>query len=132
MQPEPGRGAMSEDRDAGDATPLRRALAAEKQALSEIEQARSEARSIVADARARARTIEQRATERIARVERAAQEQARQWIEAEEDKEKAAFEALERAPVEPDALQAAAEQVASMLTADADADAGSAADTPDD
>lgn len=124
---------MSEDdEDAGDATPLRRALAAEKQALSEIEQVRTEARSIVADARTRARTIEQRATERIARVERAAQEQARQWIEAEKEKEKAAFEALERAPVERDELEAVAARVASILTADADSGSGTAPDTPDD
>lgn len=126
---------MSEDdEDAGDATPLRRALAAEKQALSEIEQVRTEARSIVADARTRARTIEQRATERIARVERAAQEQARQWIEAEKEKEKekAAFEALERAPMERDELEAVAARVASILTADADSGSGTAPDTPDD
>lgn len=46
---QPQRETMREDPDARDSTPLRRALAAEREVLDEIQRARAEARSIVTD-----------------------------------------------------------------------------------
>ena len=109
---------MREDHEAEDATPLRRALAAEREALGEVRQARAEARSIVADARSRARAIERRASDRIARVVRAAEDQTQRLLEQEQEQERAALEALEQVPDAGELLEAAASAVARRLTGD--------------
>lgn len=109
---------MSEDRKAADATPLRRALAAEREALDQLRQARAEARSIVADARSRARAIERRARDRSARVVRAAEAQTQALLEQNRERERAAFEALAHLPDTGESLAAAAAAVARRLTGD--------------
>lgn len=109
---------MSEDEEgrASEATPLRRALRAERDARESVAQARAEAREMLAQGQARARAIGRRADERIARVSQAARAATDRLLEEQRARERRALEALSDAPEDAAALAEAARTVARMLT----------------
>lgn len=107
---------MSEPDRAGPSRPLQRALAAERDALKQIERAREEARSIVSDAEVRAREIERRATRRISRVSRTAQSEIDRLLEIEREQEETALSTLVRSEDDHEVLEDAVVHVAALLT----------------
>lgn len=114
---------MREDSPESDATPLRKALDAEREARRSIDEARAEARNIVAEAQAQARAIGRRADDRIAWISRAARTGTERLLEQQQEAERRALEALATAPEDTDALDDAARAVARTLTRAAPDDA---------
>lgn len=106
---------MKDRAGAGNATPLQRALDAERAARDAVEATREEADRMEAEARSRARTIGRRADERIARVARGARAETERLLAEHEQEEHAALQALAHVPDEAETLEMAAETVADRL-----------------
>lgn len=107
---------MSEEGPESDATALRKALDAEREARRSIDEARAEARTIVADAQARARAIGRRADDRIAWISRAGRSGTERLLEQQQEEERRALEDLAAAPEDTRVLDDAARAVARSLT----------------